>query len=73
MSDQLSDRIQRQSSSEYRLFLSFKPLFALRMAFFECDVFFLGTARRNDGRRLRIECNDGNARPKDPVKNAGTM
>ena len=73
MSGQLSDRTQRRSSSNNRLFLSFKPLFALRMAFFECDVFFLGTARRKDGRRSRIECNDGNARLNDPVKIAGKM
>ena len=37
------------------LFLSFKPLFALRMAFRECDVFFLGTARTHGGRSSRRE------------------
>lgn len=31
------------------LCLSFRPLFALRIAFLECEVFFLGTASRIDG------------------------
>lgn len=31
------------------LCLSLRPLFALRIAFLECEVFFLGTASRNGG------------------------
>lgn len=34
----------------YPLVLSVKPLFALRIAFRECDVFFLGTASRKGER-----------------------
>ena len=34
---------------EHALRLSLRPLLALRIAFRECDVFFLGTASRNGG------------------------
>ena len=33
----------------YALRLSLRPLLALRIAFRECDVFFLGTASKNGG------------------------
>jgi hypothetical protein len=43
----------------YPLCLSLRPLFALRMAFRECETFFLGTARRNGGMRSRREGRSG--------------
>jgi len=39
--------------------LSFKPLFALLMAFRECEVLDLGTASKKGGKRSRSDCNDG--------------
>ena len=43
----------------YGLCLSFKPLFALLMAFRECEVLDLGTASRKGGKRSRSDCSDG--------------
>ena len=43
----------------YLLCLSLRPLFALRIAFRECETFFLGTARRNGGMRSRREGRSG--------------
>lgn len=40
---------------EYRLRLSLSPLLALRIAFRECDVFFLGTASKNGGNNSSSE------------------
>ena len=39
----------REKTEEYTLRLSLSPLFALRIAFRECDVFFFGTASKNGG------------------------
>jgi hypothetical protein len=56
------------------LCLSLRPLFALRMAFRECETFFFGTARRNGGMRLRregrrgIDHDDSNMADKDDAK-----
>jgi hypothetical protein len=44
------------------LCLSLSPLFADRMAFRECDTFFLGTARTNGGNKSSSERTVGNAR-----------
>lgn len=46
--------------------MSFKPLFALLMAFLECDVFFFGTASKNGGSNSRIDCHAvGSVQPAD--------
>ncbi len=47
--------------TRYSLSLSFKPLFALRMAFRECDVFFLGTASSHGGKSSSREGSAGMA------------
>ena len=41
------------------LVLSFNPFPELRIAFLECETFFLGTARRNGGRRSNKGANEG--------------
>ena len=41
------------------LCLSLRPLFALRIAFRECDTFFLGTAKTKDGMMSRREGRSG--------------
>lgn len=45
--------------TRYSLSLSFSPLFALRMAFRECEVFFLGTASNHGGKSSSSEGNAG--------------
>ena len=39
--------------------MSFNPFPELRIAFLECETFFLGTARRNGGRRSNKGANEG--------------
>ena len=39
----------KKIDGKYTLRLSLRPLLALRIAFRECDVFFLGTASKNGG------------------------
>src|SRR5258707_6976415 len=41
------------------LCLSFRPLFAARMAFLECDTFVLGTARTIGGKSSRNDRSEG--------------
>ncbi len=53
------DRDKYTVEDFYTLCLSLRPLFALRMAFRECDTFFLGTARRNGGMISRREGRSG--------------
>jgi len=61
-------------NNRHPLCLSLRPLFALRMAFRECDTFFFGTARRNGGMRSRregrrgIDHDDPNMADKDDAK-----
>ena len=41
------------------LCLSLRPLFALLIAFRECDTLDFGTAKRNGGKRSRRDCSEG--------------
>ena len=44
----------------HALCLSLRPLFALLIAFRECDTFDFGTAKRNGGKRSSRDCSEGN-------------
>lgn len=71
-------RFYRVKSGLDTLCLSFRPLFALRIALRECDVFFFGTAsthggnnsRREEGNDGRVQV-DGERREPAPVRKVG--
>ena len=50
---------QLDRNAKHALVLSFKPLFAARMAFRECETFFFGTARRNGGKSSKSDWKAG--------------
>ena len=54
--------------------MSFRPLFALLIAFLECEVFFLGTARSHGGSSSRRDGSEGMAQENGfgAVRKAGT-
>ena len=52
----------------YVLCLSLRPLFALLIAFRECETFDFGTARRKGGNRSSRDCNEGIDQGTQPLK-----